>query len=282
MSRANVERRYPDLAALVNAAIDGKSEMEAGHRSSRRHEGNTWHGGTWDDAQRIARAGDVAGAKRLSPAMLKAANAILKSTPRLDPVFAAEGGRWVDVARYVNGEPECWGDLVENDPTPRQGVAVVINTVAHSGISSESIDRLGVELGGAILGLQAQGYAVSVYVACKNLGHNGRAMIDYAPLNPNGTPLDVSKLSVILRPWFLRRILFSIWECLDSKLRGEFSIGYGYGRPDYLTADECRRISGHPNAISVDVQRMVNNPNSVKERMLQAISATNPQTGGLK
>ena len=269
----DVHRKYESLDALVKRAL-AESGMSDDTRSSRRETaGSVWHGGTWTSAVTLAQNGDMEGAKRLAPAILKGANSMMNHAPRLDPVYSIEGGRWIDIARYVHGEPECWGDLVENDPAPRRGLAIVINPVASADVSSHSIDKLGVEIGGAVLGLQALGYSVSVFVACKNRGSDFREMIDHAPLNPYGQPLDVSRLSVILRPWFLRRILFSIWETMSATDRNNWRIKQngGYGSVSLLTEADARLISGQEKAISIDVQSSVNYPADVKNRILRAI-----------
>lgn len=281
--RGDIARHHESLNALVAQSV-GESDVEENLRSSRRtnDQRKGWAGiDSFEAAVKLAQTGDIQGARRLAPALLKGATAMMASTPRLDPVYSIETGRWIDVARYVHGEPECWGDLVEGDPAPRIGVSLIINTCADWRISGPSIDKLGIEIGGTVLGLQALGYAVSVYVAAKIRGNDGRIMLDSAPVNPGGSSLDVSKFAVILRPWFLRRIMFSLWERLDLATRENWGIGGGnYGRPLALTDQDAAMISGKTHAILVDIDSAVHYPAEVRAQVLRAIERTATRAGG--
>lgn len=270
---------FASLSDLVNVAINGKSEMASTSRSSRvPSEGRAWSGGSWEDASRLAVNGDIEGARRLAPAVLKAVNALVANHPRLDPVYRLDEGRWIDVARYVKGEPECWGDMVEGERAPRKGAAVIVNVAASAAVSAPSLDRIGVAIGSAILGLQTQGYAVTLYAAEKihpsyGRGGSNDVCLTYAPVNPGGSPLDVSRLSVILRPWFLRRIMFSFDETLPHDVREFFGIPGGYGRVAPLDIKDAELISGQKDAVIIDVNSAVYNPDAITDRILKAKGA---------
>lgn len=266
-----IVKGYASIPALAAAAL-GKSKMPNGERSS--HREGAWYGElTLDEAIDATKNGDTKGAKRLSPAALKCANDVVTQAPRLDVVFAIDEGRQVDVARYLNGEPECWMDMIENAKMPRRGVSIVINTVAHSGISAKSIDAVGVQLGGSILGLQAMGYSVAVYTAMKN--NCDGEMIIHAPLNPGGGMIDIAYLSTIMRSWYLRRIMFAIWETMPKNVRNAFNIydGGGYGRPGRLNRDDVKLVTGADDAISIDVEDYVRDPEYVRRKIMQAVDA---------
>lgn len=265
----NYEYAYSSLDKLLDAA---QGESVAEYRASRKDTHSNWNALTWEDAIKTALKGDIEGAKRLAPALLKSTNAIIRSHPRLDPVFSIEGGRWIDIARYVKNEPECWGDMVESEPTPRRGVAVIVNVAVSATVAGQSVDAIGVELGSAILGLQAMGLNVTLYACEKITGYGDHNGIFYAPVNPGGSALDISKMCVIMRPWFLRRILFSLQETLPAQARKRLSIGDGYGQPERINAIDARRITGLDNAVIVNISEAVGNPKSVSEKILSQIT----------
>jgi len=269
--------QYPSLSALIDVAVNASSEMSTDNRASRRADegGRGWSGGTWDDAKRLAIAGDIEGAKRLAPAMLKAVNSMVSGMPRLDPVYRLDEGRWIDVARFVKGEPECWGDMVESEPMKRKGAAVILNVAAHAGIRASTLDTLGVQVGSAVLGLQSMGQSVTLYVCEKiaggSFGTASRHCYTIAPVNPGGCVLDVSRLSIVLRPWFLRRIMFSLNETWSKEARQGFGIPGGYGSPRPLTKQEAETLTGHKDAVIVDFDSAARYPDRVAEDIIRQI-----------
>jgi hypothetical protein len=269
---------YASLQALVNESIS-VSPMKENDRASRNPDsGRNWNGASWADASAMAQNGDLEGAKRLAPAMLKAVNAMLSKSPRLDPVYQLDGGRWIDVARYVKGEPECWGDMVEDTPMLKRGATVIINCSVSSRATSSDYDKLGISIGSAILGLQAQGYAVTLYIAEKINGDGQGALLISAPVNPGGGPLDISHMSTVLRPWFLRRIIFSLQEHLPATLREKFGIdsGSGYGRPCPIDTRDIPKIApGSTQAVIVNVATYINMPDVVAQNIIEQITGGN-------
>jgi hypothetical protein len=249
--------------------------MSIKERSSRDTHRDSWFGGvTWTQASNMALNGDLEGARRLAPAVLQAASAVIAGQPRLDPEYRVDGGRWIDIARYVRGEPECWGDMVESEPIRRKGVAIVINIGAPNTVLASAFDRVGISLGSAILGLQALGYAVTVYASKKSAPpyrNSNSSMLISAPLNPGGSPLDVSRLSAILRPWFLRRILFSLLETFPDDIRSEFGIPGGYGQSIKLNYIDCEKITGLKTAVMIDIADAVKHPAGVSDKILSQI-----------
>lgn len=262
--------KYASLAELVQKAIHAPAVAK--DRASRRTGDDHWHGASWGKAETTAVSGDMEGARRLAPSILNAVNALVANQPRLDPVYRLDEGRWIDVARYVKGEPECWGDMVETGTAPRKGAAVIVNVAAQAGIDSKALDKVGVCLGSAILGLQAQGYAVTLYAAQKVESYNEDALVISAPINPGGAPLDVAHLSTVLRPWFLRRIIFSLEETFSREIITEYGFdGGGYGRPRDITAGDVKAITGLDKALIVNMQNAARNPEQVRDILLRQI-----------
>jgi hypothetical protein len=268
-----MKRTYEELIAQAL----GESGMKTDERSSRDNDRGNWYGNTsWSEAVSKAQNGDIAGAAALQPLILAGATKVRMEMGRLDPVYRLDEGRWIDVARFVKGEPECWGDMVEvQEQTVRRSVSVVINTCVSASVNSKDMDRVAVAVGSAVLGLQSSGYTVSLYLAVVNSGYDaGKPWIIGAPINQGGAPLDIARLSAVLRPWFFRRILFSVWETASAEQRRTFSIvkGGGYGRVGNLKDKDAQRITGDKNAIMVDIADYIGNEAGIKRRILEAMT----------
>lgn len=275
MNSKTLVHSYPSLNAMMSLAVNGTSSMRNNDRYSRSANRSDWYGATWSEAVKMTAHGDIEGARRLHKDVLEAVNNAVVYLPRLDPVYKLDEGRWIDVARFVKGEPECWGDMVESEPAPRKGIAIIVNVACHAGVPANTIDKIGVVLGSSILGLQAQGYTVTLYAAQKISGYRGSDkwthLLELAPVNPGGVPLDVAQMSIILRPWFLRRVLFSLEETFPKDVREAFDIGGGYGRPDTLTESEAQELTGQKTAIIIDIAGYVRNPKAIRDDILRQV-----------
>lgn len=263
--------RFNSLGDML-AQAQAPSVME--YRSSRKEARQEWDDNT-DFPSAIVKAtnGDIEGAKRLSPAILKELQASFGHTPRFDVAYDLEGGLWVDIDRFNSGEPELWGNMIQGDPMPSRSLSIVYNASYSYRVTASQIDKITVELGSAILGAQAMGYSVSLYICAKSIGDRGATSITSAPVNPNATALDVSILSAILRPWFFRRIIFSIWETQGEAFRKRFHIGGGYGKPARLAQEEAQAITSEAKTLVINGGDYIGNPSAIKDEINRHLSA---------
>jgi hypothetical protein len=256
----------------VLAAAQGPSQMTENERASRKPSKRSWDNGyTWNKALDTARTGDIDGAKRLSPEIIALANKLILHTSRFDPEVKLDGGTFIDVARYVNGEPECWVEMVENNKAPKQGLTLVVNIGANSQVKAEELDRVAENIGGAVVGLQAGGCPVTVLIAHKctssNWGNEDSVYTMSFPLNPAGRMLNIAQLSAILSPWFFRRIYFSLAETYDKDMRE--AMGFvdegGYGRSSKLTVSEIKSLITTESHVVINVNELVYRPYRIME-----------------
>lgn len=268
--------QYPTLSALVDTAM-GSSDMPLSERISRGDTNGTgWAGATWNEAKQAALYGDIVGAKKLAPAILNSVKQTVLQSPRFDPEFRLDGGSSIDVARFVKGEPECWLEMVETGTMPKQGIAVIVNLTTNGGMRASQLEAAGIAIGSAIIGLQSRGIAVTLYVSkfIARPGQSDRALIS-APLNPNGCLLDVSKLSVIIRPWMTRRILFSLYETRSAEFRKTFGVSADgfYGSTQGLTTEAKALIAPNDKTvIAIEMSQAYQDPKSVLRRIERAIN----------
>ena len=264
---------YESLDAMLKVA-NGPCDIPKESRSSQRAP-ESWDGGlSYDDAVNLVLNGDMDAARKLSPATVSAANTIVATAESVEPYFRDDGGRWVDVARFNAGEPEHFGDM-RVEMNPKVSVSVMVNCAVSANVPARKIDLLGVSVGSAILGLQALGHCVTVY-ACETLDRGRRATIS-APINPNGSTLDISRLMSCLRPYFLRRIMFAVNEtAFDKGLREHMGVPCGgYGTVGRMTQADAKKISSADVSVIIDAASFVNFPQDAQQRIIDSIKGGN-------
>lgn len=257
---------YPEF---VKAAL-GPSDMQGGRHS--RFNTDSWSGGSWDHAEKTAPTGDIEGAARLRTGILREANKIMGDMERLDPVYREEGGIWIDVSRFISGEPECWGDMVARGETRKaRRAAIVFNAVGNSNVKAEDYERVATLIGGSVLGLRSMGISVSLHVCYAN---SGGGEVDIATIDmTSGGGFDVARLSAITRTWFFRRIVFSYWETRDKGFRKTHDIRYSYGRSVPMETGDAQLVSGVKEPLILNMEAMTNwNDQQVRDAILGVLT----------
>lgn len=241
-------RTFTSYPTFVRQGLDGACEISNKKRQSILSR-DAWAGGSWDMAKRLASGGDIERAGKLRASILTEARRILSTVPRLDPVYREEGGIWIDVSRYLSGEPEVWGDMVaQGGDRFGKRITLIVEAAVNCHVDADAYERAGTLIGGGVLGLRAAGYTVGLHVAYKIQG-GGRTYTTTFPLT--GTAgFDAAQLAAVLTPWFFRRIMFAVMETQDADYRREMSIPYGnYGHSvNTMTDEESEIIAGHKGA----------------------------------
>lgn len=161
----------------------------------------------------------------------------------LDVAFQARHsvvGGSVDVARFIQGEPECMIDYVA-EPQARMGrvVKVLVNMVFSAHVNTADIVKRGVVVCALIDTLHKLGVGVEVWSE-EPTAHRGIDKGDVSShlvkLHDSSEMLDIDNLMFgLCHPSMLRRIGFSVTEQSGWKHAKEVTAG-GYGYPNNL---EC-------------------------------------------
>lgn len=262
-------RVYGSYGEFMQTCL-GPSEMPLGKRSSRSNEDN-WSGGSWAHAEKTGPMGDMATAKILRSSIIKEANRVMGQVSRFDPVYREEGGVWIDVSRFLAGEPEVWGDMVDQGATRRaRRAAIVFNACANCMVSSTNYEKVARLIGGAILGLKAMGISVSLHVCYANRGgvDVDITAIDMTP----GEGFDVARLAATTSTWFFRRLVFSLWECRDAAYRNGHGIPGFYGSSIPMTQQDAQELTGYKGATVLNLEQMTVWPEKqIQEAILSTI-----------
>ena len=149
-------------------------------------------------------------------------------------------GGSVDIARFIQGEPECMVDYVA-EPQARMGrvVKVLVNMVFSAFVNTADVVKRGVAVCALIDTLHKLGVGVEVWSE-EPTAHRGIDKGDVSShlvkLHDSSEMLDIDNLMFgLCHPSMLRRIGFSVTEQSSWKHAQEVT-GGGYGFPNEL---EC-------------------------------------------
>jgi hypothetical protein len=159
---------------------------------------------------------------------------------RYDVNYELEGHN-IDVARFVDGEPECWQKF---EPTVVDGrgtrqLKLVFNCCVSGGLDRSVIISRGAGVAALVNLLEYAGNRVEVWLAMAN--HKQEKGIDvYVKVKDASQNIDMSQLIYALaHPSAFRCHMFSLMEGLDRETRRHFGVytGGGYGHVSEIPED---------------------------------------------
>lgn len=232
----HIIRNFKDIDALVKRALlpERGSLGRASRDGSRSYE---WDRGIgFEGAVRLAKEGWPEGAQKVKEVLDLVANILKPQTHEVQAVYQDSGGAYIDVGRFVTGEPECFGVFIPPD-NPRKPIKVAVSSSASAGVHGESLVKRGAAVVAAIDVLETQGYMVE----CDVTDTVRRSYARYTAnirVKEMGQPVDLDRLGFcLIHPGFMRRLIFAIQETEAPELRQKFGFKtYGsYGTPDDWT-----------------------------------------------
>lgn len=206
-----VQQTFESFDAFVAQSLVVPSDC----RSSRRPGSSSFHGTrTFEDAVEIARTGWPEGAARAVEIGASVASAVRDVINSKASSYAFDvAGQFVDIGRYLTGEPECFGTIVEDaDSIKKPVVKLVVNLSASACVSADSLIARGVAVVAAVDILEAVGRRVEVVAATAHHSYETHLEIR-VPVKAAGQPLDIDRLAFCLaHPSCYRRLFWSISE----------------------------------------------------------------------
>lgn len=184
-------------------------------RSSRRTNSPSFHGtANFEEAVAIARTGWPEGAKRAVEIGASVSAAVRDVINANASSYAYDvSGQFVDIGRYLTGEPECFGTTIEDlDTIKKPVVKLVVNLSASGCVSAYTLVARGVAVVAAVDILEAAGRRVEVVAATAH--HSDCTQLEIRiPVKAAGQPLDIDRLAFCLaHPSCYRRLIWSISE----------------------------------------------------------------------
>lgn len=180
-----------------------------------------WHGTkTWDEAVALARDGWHEGLEKIASMSRPIVETISTRIERAD-IFHDVEGMSVDIARFVEGEPECWQNqthtIVEGRGNRVQ--RIFVNASTSGGVSTSSMIERGSYIAACVECLERAGFACEVVWAMgigasfgNSKGPDG-LINAYVTIKQPDAPLDMANLAFTLaHPAMFRRLGFAYIE----------------------------------------------------------------------
>ncbi len=239
-------REFETMDELISKALEPECG-KLGRSSREKSSGNSWDFGTnFDKAVNLARFGWPEGAQKIKEAAEYITEIIKPQTHQQDIRYTTNGGGFIDIGRYLTGEPECFGTYAPpEDPT--KPITLVIDATTHGSTGAQLINNRGAALVAIIDALEHLGYRVE----CKAVisieqGFGARTIIITTKVKECEQPVDIDRMAfTFTHPAFLRKIIFGVLETEPEDIRRSFgfSIHSSYGH----VAGKC------PNPEEVDL-----------------------------
>ena len=203
-----------------------------------------WAGCSFKDACKLAREGWPEGADKINAQSKPIFNRISGMIERFDPYYTDEGSQ-LDVARYLDNEPECWvrmESVITQGPGLRL-IRLVYNIGVSAGIESNVIQVRGSAVATLVECLEYAGHRVQVEIGFPVADRKGGsvAVIVAVRVKDFDQPLDIPRFAyAVIHPSTFRRLGFSIMEQFPYDVRQQLNVGTSYGYPTEYPQDEER------------------------------------------
>ena len=204
---------------------------------------DTWSGGSWTLALQLARDGWPEGEAALKRFSLPLVDRVSQMIERPYIVYDVEGSE-IDIARYLDGEPECWQRFeVRTTAGPgRRIIKIRINASASASVGPDTIRTRGAAVGALVELLELGGHGVQLDL-CKSVAtYPGKpASLGYSVrLKDAEQPLDIPRIAyALVHPTSARRLGFAAYEQAPAPVRNAHGVkrGGNYGYPSTFPAD---------------------------------------------
>lgn len=238
----HVRQSFESWSEFTEFAGTAKSSIPTDSRVSRSLRMPKWAGTpTFSDACDLALLGWQSEAQKIRELSAPIFELISSLIVREDIVYGVEG-QSIDIARFVQNEPECWqsfeAQIIEAPHAGSKVVRLHFNQGASARISAESIRKRGIAATALIELLEYSGLRVEVIVGTASYS-GGLLWETYIKVKDAAQNVDLPRLTYALaHPSMLRRLLFSNWEAVltpDELRKAEIEPNDGgYGHPEEL------------------------------------------------
>jgi len=170
---------------------------------------------TFEEATKLARDGWAEGAARVQS--IRASLGEVISTlvaARAESIGYDVAGDYVDVGRFLSGEPECFGVRVCDESQSKPVVRINVNTAVSASVSASAIFGRGAAILAAIDVIEATGSRVEVWAVNCNATFNGKTVHEtYVLIKSASQPIDIDRLAfAFCHQSSHRRLSFSVFE----------------------------------------------------------------------
>lgn len=197
----------------------------------------------WNHVKQLAVDGWPEGLKQAKAISSTLFDHVSSMIERVDVNYDIEGHS-IDIARFVDGEPESWlkfENVIQEAQNGHKLIRITFNCSVSSGVGTDVIIRKGATIAALIELLEYSGHRVELTL-CQITYKGGWGsepnskpkILTYVKLKEFDQHIDQSKLAYALaHPSVPRALMFSVKETAPEPLRQEVGITFhgGYGMP---------------------------------------------------
>jgi hypothetical protein len=231
---------YNSWGEFVDRA-SGKSTGR-GHSSRYNAPSNYWDlNAGFEGALELARQGWPEGHSHVKKVSVELFDRISSSIERPYPVYDVEGSE-IDVALYLDGEPECWQRMQERitEGPGRRIIKVVYTVTSSCGVDGRVTLAKGAAMVALVELLEFAGHGVQIDVMDCSRGWQMHSELRVR-VKESDQPVDVSRVAFALaHPAVQRRLFFSVAEQQPDDVQVAIGVGSNYGHPADVINPEDR------------------------------------------
>lgn len=228
-----------DLIDQWQNPLDAAGEdwtAQGDRRASMNKDYSSFAGATWQEALKMSREGWPEGLKQVEKFRTKLEDSLRGLIPILETYFDVTGD-FLDIGRYVTGEPEVFGELVDTglriEASQPRIIRLVANIATSAAIGHDTIMTRGAAICALVDMLERHGYRVQIDLV-DAIGRGGVYFEQRTRCKESGEVLQLDKLVFLLaHPASQRRIAFGVQEHVKQAWRRSLGIsdsGSGYGQ----------------------------------------------------
>lgn len=226
-----------DPAGSFAAARGGCTELS----SHREDEGSGWAGTkSFDEALKLARVGWPEGLAEINKFIVKFESVIAGLLPVPEVQFDVTGD-WLDIGRFLSGEPEDWGSLRDTEDTVETNNAKIVrlclNMTANAGFDVKTIQRRGAACVALMHMLELTGR--SCHLDIVEAATSTRRQEWYITVKRAGETLSPEQIAfAAVNGSMLRRFSFAVTEKMPEQMGRELGAGSSYGSAAQILRQE--------------------------------------------
>lgn len=193
----------------------------------------------YSEAVELAKHGDKKTAEQIKPKDIE-----LSHHGRMTTTSYDNSGDFVDIGRYLSGEPECMGS---NKRLGKPIINILVNNSAASSIKAHTIQARGKAILEIMSGLESNGYGVEITMCIKVVGQNSKYRQElFVKIKSSREYFNLHSLAFwLVSPSVLRRFYFKHVESLTTQQQKDIG-NWGYGRPQDM---EQAKLDAMPDCI---------------------------------
>jgi len=248
-NKETFRKEFSSWGAFVDYCENAPSEITIDHRASRRDDASYkyfTHAENWKEVLDLSKEGWPEGLKKSKEIASSLFDHVSSMIERVDVNHDIEGHA-IDVARYVDGEPECWlkfENVIQESENGHKLIKITFNCSVSAGVSIDTIIARGATIVALIELLEYAGHRVELTLAHAVSDYRHETvptMSAFVKIKEFDQNLNMPMISYALaHPSVLRALMFSYMETAPYLIRRLVGVpDGGYGTPrDIQTEDK--------------------------------------------